>query len=89
VSEYKVSEGSYVVEAGTNRLSPLSGVLQVAVTVGIFFFNRSKAHDVLNHKILLFKLDAYGIKGIVNHWFKTYLCNWKQYGEIKYIYGKY
>jgi hypothetical protein len=49
------------------------------------FFYLSKAYDVLDHKILLFKLDTYGIRGIVNQWFKTYLCNWKQYVEIKYM----
>jgi hypothetical protein len=42
-------------------------------------------YDVLDHKILLFKLDAYGIRGVVNQWFKTYLCNQKQYAEIKYM----
>jgi len=43
------------------------------------FFYLSKAYDVLDHKILLFKLDAYGIRGLVNQWFKSYLCNRKQY----------
>jgi len=49
--------------------------------IGIFF-DLSKAYDVLDHKILLFKLDAYGIRGLVNQWFKSYLCNRKQYDEI-------
>jgi hypothetical protein len=34
---------------------------------------------------LLFKLDAYGIRGLVNQWFKSYLCNRKQYIEINYM----
>ena len=33
----------------------------------------SKAYDVLNHKILVSKLDACGIRGIVNLWLKSYL----------------
>ena len=42
--------------------------------IGIFF-DLSKAYDVLDHKILLSKLDAYGIRGLVYQWFKSYLCN--------------
>jgi hypothetical protein len=49
------------------------------------FFDLSKAYDVIDHTILLSKLEAYGIRGIVNQWFKTYLCNRKQYVEIKYM----
>jgi hypothetical protein len=41
------------------------------------FFYLSKAYDVLDHKMLLFKLDTYGIRGLVNQWFKIYLCNRK------------
>jgi hypothetical protein len=39
------------------------------------FFDLSQAYDVLDHKILLFKLHAYRIRGLVNQWFKSYLCN--------------
>ena len=52
--------------------------------IGIFF-DLSKAYDVLDHTILLSKLDAFGIRGIVNQWFKSYLCNRKQYVEINYM----
>jgi retron-type reverse transcriptase len=51
----------------------------------IFSFDLSKAYDVLNHKILLFKLDVYRIRGLVNQWFKSYLCNRKQCVEINYM----
>ena len=44
-----------------------------------------KAYNALDHYILLFKLEAYGIRGIVNQWFKSYLSNHKQYVEIKYM----
>jgi hypothetical protein len=52
--------------------------------IGIFF-DLSKAYDVLERKILLFKLDAYGMRGNVNQWFKSYLSNRKQYAEINYM----
>ena len=51
--------------------------------IGIFF-DLSKAYDVLDHKILLFKLSTYGVRGLVNQWFTSYLSNRKQYVEINY-----
>ena len=49
------------------------------------FSDLSKAYDVLDHKILLYKLNTYGIRGLVNQWFKSYLSNRKQYIEINYM----
>ena len=40
----------------------------------------SKAFDVIDHKILLHKLRAHGLRGIVNTWFKNYLT---QFVEIE------
>ena len=42
-------------------------------------------YDVLDYKILLSKLNTYGIRGLVNGWFKLYLSNRKQYVEINYM----
>jgi len=50
--------------------------------IGIFL-DLTKAYDVLNHRVLLSKLDTYGIRGVTNKWFESYLSFRKQCVEIK------
>ena len=47
-------------------------------TCGVFL-DFSKVFDIVNLKILLGKLDAYGIRGIPLNWFQSYLLNRKQW----------
>jgi hypothetical protein len=47
------------------------------------FMDLSKAYDVLDHKLLLNKLNEYGITGTANSWVESYLSNRKQYVELK------
>ena len=46
------------------------------------FCDLSKAFDVISHKIILQKLNFYGLRGVVNDWFSSYLTNRTQYVEI-------
>ena len=50
-------------------------------TCGIFL-DLKKAFDTINHSILLKKLNHYGIRGIINHWFSLYLLGRSQVTEI-------
>ncbi len=52
------------------------------ITLSVFC-DLSKAFDVIDHTILLKKLKFYGIRGIVNDWFRDYLTNRYQYVEIE------
>jgi hypothetical protein len=52
--------------------------------VGLFL-DLTKAYDVLNHQILLDKLDIYGIRGLANEWFCSYLSNRTQFVEITHV----
>ena len=43
------------------------------------FVDLQKAFDTVDHQILLAKLNHYGIHGVSNDWFKSYMSNRNQY----------
>ena len=46
------------------------------------FIDLKKAFDTVNHEILLTKHEHYGIRGVINSWFRSYLSDCRQSIEI-------
>ena len=51
------------------------------ITVAVFL-DLSKAFDTINHDKLLHTLNFYGVRGVTNAWFSSYLSDRKQYIEF-------
>ena len=49
------------------------------------FIDLAKAFDIVDHKILLRKMEIYGTGGTTLKWFENYLTNRKQYIQISNI----
>ena len=70
----------------THALINLTESIRQTLDEGSFgcgiFVDLQKAFDTVDHKILLHKLEFYGIRGVCNDWFKSYLSDRKQFVSI-------
>ena len=52
--------------------------------VSCLLLDLRKAFDTLNHQILQFKLESFGVRGICLEWFRSYLNNRTQCVALNY-----
>ena len=69
-------------QALMNQIQYLYSKIDSDEYVVSIFLDFRKAFDCVDHKILLNKLECYGIRGVPLDWFKSYLMNRKQYTVI-------
>ena len=70
------------VHALTDMTESIRGSIDKNKFVAGIFIDLQKAFDTVDHSILLSKLDHYGIRGVANNWFRSYLSNRKQFVSI-------
>lgn len=68
--------------------SILNAIDKKEQSVGLFL-DLSKAFDMVNHDILIKKLQLYGIRGLAKDWFISYLSNRKQVVQIGSVRSKF
>jgi len=60
-------------------------VLDNHLNAVVIFMELSKAYDVVNHQIVLVKLEICGVRGLLISWFKSQMVNVIQFVEIAKI----
>ena len=77
----------------THTLITITERIRTALDKGEFscgvFIDLQKAFDTVDHQILLTKLKHYGVRGITNKWFESYLSNRRQSVFISGHYSEY
>ena len=81
-SQYGFRSGHCCDHALLEAQCKLNDALQKKQIAVLLLLDFSKAFDMVDHDILLRKLEHYGIRGICLDWFSSYLTNRQQYVHV-------
>jgi hypothetical protein len=84
INQYGFRKNKNIVLAVTGLVTEIMNNLNDGMKCAGIFCDLSKAFDCVDHKILLHKLEYYGIRGSVHSLLSSYLCYRQQYVELRH-----
>ena len=81
-SQYSFRERRSTEHAILDIVSKIQANVDLSMFSCGIFIDLQKAFDTVDHSILLYKLNHYGIRGVVNDWFSSYLSGRVQTTQI-------
>lgn len=83
--QFGFRSGSSTLNAVYSLVTEISNSLDATDHVSGLFLDLTKAFDVVNHSLLLAKMERLGIRGVSLNWLSSYLSQRTQVVEIPYL----